>query len=78
MDKSVTLAASSDIGSYQGIKAMDTLPVGEFVADDADANLSDDELAFKQAKERGELTPDEYAYFEYKGYDVSGIAVAPA
>lgn len=42
---------------------------------DSDANLSDDDLAFKQAKERGTLTQDEFAYFEYKGYDCSGIAV---
>ena len=75
LDKSIALASASDIGSYQGIQAMNA-PVGEYVEEDSDANLSDDELAFKQAKERGELTPDEYAYFEYKGFDVRGIAIS--
>lgn len=69
------MAASKDLSVYQGIQAMDS-PVGfNDIPTDPDTNLSDDELAYKQAKERGELTQDELAYFEYKGFDCENITV---
>lgn len=76
LDKSVALSASKDITAYQGIQAMDWAkaePTGDFVDT---SKMSDDELAYHQAKERGELTEDERAYFEFKGFDCSGIGVA--
>lgn len=76
LDKAVALATAKDLSVYQGIQVMNTessvLPPVE-----SDTNLSDDDLAFKQAKERGELTQDELAYFEFKGYDCRNITVLP-
>lgn len=74
MDKTVALVAAKDLAVYQGIQVMNnTESVGEPI--ESDISLSDDELAYKQAKERGELTQDELAYFEYKGFNCDGISV---
>lgn len=74
VDKSVALAAANDIAAFQGIQLMKPSESDGTVIE-ADTNMSDDDLAFKQAKERGELTQDELAYFEWAGYDCSGISI---